>query len=237
MNRRRIFLFFIIGGIAWSLVSTSALASNWRSAAGAFDFQFNNHMDYHQQSKLLPNGNLSGFLYITYTGEYDEAGIPIAEHCNKDTAEADCVPGWRMKGEPGMAKMLYHNGDHPVWLIDNRADIPQPGAYTLFHWASQSMSMDKSSEHSQGGECVAESAMELIPGVMCHGYFIELRAIKSFVFKHHKDKVAITRGIDIATHVNIVTSTPKMGHGDDNSDGGHSTDDSGDSGDSNDHTH
>ncbi len=135
-------------GLAFSLIAAPTAADERDDddddGAPAFDFLFGNHIDTHQQSRLRRNGDLSGVLYVYYTGEIDEvSGLPVARHprgamhdeiCGVDL---DCVVGWRLRGVAGEAKFLYHGGvngnDHPVWLVDRTA-IPQPGAYSHFHW-------------------------------------------------------------------------------------------------------
>ena len=59
---------------------------------------------------------------------------------------------------------LYHTmGDHPTWLVD-RADIPQPGAFSHFHFLG---------------------ADPLQAAEMRNGYFLELQATDRFCFVHH----------------------------------------------------
>jgi hypothetical protein len=92
--------------------------------------------------------------------------------------------------------------DHPVWLVD-RTDIPQPGAYAHFHWITED-STDPRPVPDPG--CNAEMAMDLTPGAVCPGYFLELFAIGSFAFEHEGQQIPVDPGLDIATHVNLVTS-------------------------------
>jgi hypothetical protein len=105
--------------------------------------------------------------------------------------------GWTLNGRPIRATFLYHaDHDHPVFLV-NRPDIPQPGAFSHFHWLG---SMP-------------------VPGGPADGYMLQLTAVDRFCFIHHgaeaatsaetcRDKggVNVDPGIDIATHLNIVTS-------------------------------
>jgi hypothetical protein len=163
----------------------------WRDNAPPYDSLFGNHIDTHQQSKLLPNGDLLGFLYITFTGEYGEGGIPIAEHCDENTPPKSCVVGWRFGGKPGSATFVFHDGDHPIWLVDSRNDIPQPGGFVHFHW------LDGPNE--AGG---------LIEGQVYAGYFLELFAVRKFVFSHGGDSILVASGLDTATHINVVASFP-----------------------------
>jgi len=171
---------------------------------GPFNYLFGNHIDSHQISKLVGNGDLRGKLMITFTGDYNSSGIPVAKHCSSDTEEKDCVVGWKFLGRPGKATFLYHHQDHPVWLVENRSDLPQPGAFTHFHWVSNTDMNTHDSTHTIG--CNAQSAEQLTVGLECTGYFLRLVAIKHFVFKHHMDIIPVSVGVDTATHTNIVTS-------------------------------
>jgi hypothetical protein len=82
----------------------------------------------------------------------------------------------------------------------NRQDIPEPGAHAHFHWL--------------GG------TMEIVQG---DGYLLQLTAVDKFCFIHHgaagatsgktcRDNggINVDLGIDIATHLNIVTSAPGL---------------------------
>jgi hypothetical protein len=189
-----------IGAIAILIVASTiageaqAAGYPWKDHAAPYDFLFGNEFDTHQQTRTTKSG-LSGFLYVHYTGEMTSDGLPVAHH--GDCAEVPCDVGWQLRGAPAMAAFLYHvDDDHPVWLVDRR-DIPQPGAYAHFHWIG---------------------AMPTMRGDVSNGYLLELQAVKSFCFVHHamatsgtcddRGGVAVRAGIDIATHVNIVASTP-----------------------------
>ena len=115
-------------------ISTADAGRSWKDHKPPYDFLFGNHIDTHQETRLEKDGDLSGFFYITYTGEFTPDGLPIARHCDADTPPKKCVAGWILRGEPGLAKFVFHSGnDHPIWLVD-RTDIPQPGSYAHFHW-------------------------------------------------------------------------------------------------------
>ena len=46
-----------------------------------YDFLFGNHIDTHQETQLLNDGNLFGLFYIIFTGAIDPgSGLPIARH-------------------------------------------------------------------------------------------------------------------------------------------------------------
>ncbi len=90
--------------------------------------------------------------------------------------------------------------DHKVFWIE-RADIPQPGGFEHFHWTGMP-------EPTQ-------------PYLHVPGYLLELTATNRFCFIHHDVGMAMSaktcresggvkvgRGIDIATHLNIVANDP-----------------------------
>ena len=59
-------------------------------------------------------------------------------------------------------------------------------------------------------------AMDLMEGMMYEGYFLELTAKDTFVFKHGDEEILVTPGLDLATHLNLVTVFPDLsGTGDD----------------------
>ena len=173
----------------------SAQGYPWRNHDPNYPFLFGNDFDTHQQTRQTPSGGLAGFFYVRYTGELTTDGYPVARHANCDQVNV-CRVGWILRGERGSATFLYPAmDDHPTWLV-NRADIPQPGAFSHFHFVG--------AEPTQIGETLG-------------GYFLELQAIDRFCFVHHDmgaaegrcadiGGVAVSAGIDIATHVNIVGS-------------------------------
>jgi hypothetical protein len=183
---------------ALSLVTSSAAAamSAWNNHAAPLDFKFGNDIDGHQQSQIRKNGDLAGFLYVRFTGVTTADGYRAASHadCN---AMPDCSVGWTMLGKKRDAAFLYHDmDDHPVFLID-RSEIPQPGAFAHFHRVGP--------DHASSGS----------------GYLLQLVAVDKFCFIHHEGDMAetnktcqenggvvITPGLDVASHLNIVTSTP-----------------------------
>jgi hypothetical protein len=162
-----------------------------------YDFEFGNHFDTHQQSRMLRNGTLSGFLYVTDSGEDPIEGIPVLEHCDENTDPAQCHVGWSFSAKPGRADFVFHDMDHPLWLVE-RGDIPQPGAFAHFHWLG--------GPNKAGGLDETANMMQV-------GYFIQLRALRKFYFKHGKETVLVRPGIDIATHVNLVSSFPATTNG------------------------
>lgn len=157
----------------------------------ASGFQFGNHIDTHQQTFLLPNGELIGFLLITYTGASTANGFLVAKHPDGMTPPNKIVAGWFLRGKPGRATFVHHHMDHPLWLVASRNDIPQPGAYSHFHWTG-----------------APGMAGMLVPGEEHDGYFLELTAIRRFAFAHAGEEIEVVPGTDLATHLNIVASFP-----------------------------
>lgn len=189
-NRLSVFVIFF----SVSMVLTAAMAEGggypWKDHAQPYTFIFENHFDTHQQSQLKSNGELFGFFYITPTGD-EINGTPVFEHCNANTLPESCEVGWILKGKQGHATFVYLSSDHPVWLVESRNDIPQPGAFSHFHWLGEPMT---ASELNQGGNY--------------DGYFLELQALDKFYLRHGGEDVLVMPGIDISTHVNIVGSFP-----------------------------
>lgn len=186
------------------VVAAAASASDqypWNDHAAPYTFLFNNDIDTHQQTQQLPDGSLSGFFYVSFTGVVTRDGYRVATHVDCTTTTS-CTVGWTLSGQPRMAAFLYQVGnDHPVFLM-NRLDIPEPGAFAHFHWLDYSGSLPPVDLN--------------VPG-----YLLQLSAVDSFCFIHdvagadtaRKGKtcrdnggIAVNPGIDIATHLNIVTS-------------------------------
>ena len=164
----------------------------WKYQQSPNDFMFDNHIDTHQQSRILPDSSLKGYLYVRFTGEYTAEGLPVAEHSDCDIWADECSVGWQWEAVPGEATFVYHDGmDHPIWFVDSRSDLPQPGAYTHFHWAGW-----------------PENAGMLTPGDRLSGYFLKLVAKDTFAFEHGGEKIPVFPGDDDATHLNIVFSYP-----------------------------
>lgn len=186
-------LTFLIIMFLGPLVVNAGDGYPWRDHSFPYDFRFGNHIDTHQQTKLMEDEDIFGFLYITFTGEVTTGGLPVARHCSHDTSPDKCFVGWILRGKPGKATFVFHRMDHPIWLVDNRSDIPQPGAFSHFHWLSG-----------------PEMAEDLVHGQPYEEYFIELRAINTFAFLHGGEHIPVFPGTDISTHVNIVGSFPLM---------------------------
>jgi hypothetical protein len=187
-----------------ALVSTAVLAASgtaaalsihpWRDHAPPFDFLFGNEFDSHQETRESRGGGLSGFFYVSFTGVTTTDGYRVATHVDCD-AGAHCTVGWLLKGRPTEATLVSHDqGSHPLFSLP-RADIPQPGAYSHFHWLGDMPMVDQRVE----------------------GYLLELISVDRFCFMHHGAAAAqstqtcrdnggipVTPGLDVATHLNIV---------------------------------
>lgn len=163
---------------------SSAVAGGppWTGHATPFDFLFGNQIDQYLQSKLLGNGDIQGFFYITFTGKTN-LGYPAADH-GEDTV------GWVVYGVPVKAKLLaLPPMMHPQWCI-NPADLPREKGFSHFHWLGMPMMADG-----------------LKVGQTYGGYLLKLTAIDSFYFTMAGGFI-VTPGIDDYSHLNIVTSCP-----------------------------
>jgi hypothetical protein len=170
----------------------------WNNHAAPFTFLFDNEIDTHQQTRRTRDGSLFGFFYIQFTRVITKDRYRVAEHVDCNGADADCTVGWTLNGKPVKATFLYQaEHDHPVFLV-NRQDIPQPGTHAHFHWLGDTMQIE-----------------------LGDGYLLQLTAVDKFCFIHHgaadatssktcRDNggINVDPGIDIATHLNIVTSAP-----------------------------
>lgn len=126
------------------LVASVALADEtdldadypWRFHAGPFSFKFYNQIDSHQQSRIVDGGKLQGFLYIHYTGEYTDDGLPVAERAKCPHLEnlEDCRVGWILTGVPISATLVTKSPR--IWSID-LADLPREPGYNHFQWLGE----------------------------------------------------------------------------------------------------
>lgn len=177
-----------------TITETVAGGYPWNDNAKPYDFLFYNNFDTHQQTQLKANGELFGFFYITFTGE-EVDGIPVAEHCDDATLADECEVGWIIRGKfigGDNQPTFVFKGDHPIWLVKSRNDIPQPGSFSHFHWLGD-----------------PQGASELVEGEGYEGYILELQAVNTFYFRHSSgEELLVMPRIDISTHVNIVGSFP-----------------------------
>ena len=180
-------------------VATAADLYPWRNHAAPFNFLFGNEIDGHQQTRQTQDGTLFGFFYIQFTGVVTKDRYRVATHVDCNAPTSGCTVGWTLHGEAVPATFLYQvDDDHPVFLV-GRADIPQPGAFSHFHWLGSMPAV----------------------GAVANGYLLQLTAADRFCFIHHGAESAtgaktcrdngglrVERGADIATHLNIVTNAP-----------------------------
>ena len=206
---RRLFSPLPLSVILMASTPAAGLAADlypWTNHAKPYSFVFNGgaDIDTHQQT-LLNNSTkeLSGFLYIQFTGAVSKDGYRVASHVDCNATGAACTVGWQVRGQHITATLVYHvEPDHPTWLVDRDA-IPQPGAYSHFHWS--------------------DSADPPIVGSTHEGYLLQLDAADTFCFVHGdaasfdsrltcendaNGGVIVRPGIDIATHLNVVGSYP-----------------------------
>lgn len=240
----------VIGGalaLAFAMVTAHAVG-NQELHKAPYNFLMGNHIDTHMENKLQNDGSLKGRLYIIFTGETDEAsGLPVARHprgagqhneeCGVDPV--DCVVGWHVRALAADAVFISHSGvngdDHPIWLINSRNGIPQPGSYTHFHWITntssdpriQSVPVPNACDVNMAGMLegdVITGLLELDGGtngswpdakvhvgggaenLVCPGWLLEITAIREFAFQHGGEKIAVSPGTDNNTHLNIVTN-------------------------------
>jgi hypothetical protein len=104
------------------------------------------------------------------------------------------------------------NGDdHSVWMV-NRVDIPQPGSFTHFHWITWNSTDPRAA--TVPAECNVQTAGDLEynaemseEDIVCPGWFLEIKSDKKkFAFEHGNEVVPVRKGIDNATHLNLVTN-------------------------------
>lgn len=213
--------------------------------AAPFDFLFGNHIDTHIQLNLKTKKDgspkrLKGSFYIIFTDDLGESlgidqvsGLPIARHprgTNEDHDETCgvspnivCVVGWHMRGLPGAAKFISHDGingdDHPIWMV-NRAEeasapapgmvIPQPGSYTHAHWITRTSTDPRYSDVLD--PCNKQKAGQLedqdptAVNEVCQGWFLQITAKRNFAFKHGGEIIPVRRGVDNRSHLNTVTN-------------------------------
>lgn len=148
--------------------------------------------------------------------------------------------GWHVRALPAEAVFISHSGvngnDHPVWLINSRNGIPQPGSYTHFHWITSWSSDGRWDEVPEGCDVAMAGALEgdvvtgdltlddgfnlpitwgevdvhvgadSAEGLVCPGWLLELTAIRSFAFVHGGEAIAVSPGTDNSTHLNVVTN-------------------------------
>jgi hypothetical protein len=250
----------LILGCCAAAGSARAAGFSWQDHLAPFSFLFGNHIDTHLETKLNRDGTLNGFFYVHRLDENSDGvpdvtadGLPVFGHCTKPEDYATCQAGWNVKGYPCIkevngctAMFLYHKDDHPVWLIGprlrmgmdgqtylagTRAQVPQPGRPTHWHWLTEGSTHEGTLLPSSIADiedqfgisiavdprCNVAMAEQLTSGVICPGYFLELdvRPVSAepptapgpaWAFKHGGEAIPVLPGPDLRTHINYVTS-------------------------------
>jgi hypothetical protein len=183
--KRLLILAILLLSFALAATAYAVTGYPWKSHAEPYDFQFENNIDAHQQSKLNGRDQLGGFFYIKYTGTFVD-DVPEAEHGDCDQPDVGCTVGWTLKGIKSKATLFANDGgQHPQWCIETGEIPPSPG-YSHFHWLNESA--------NAGG---------LTVGQEYEGYLLKLTAVDHFYFQHH-GSYEVTPGIDTLTHDNVV---------------------------------
>lgn len=133
---KKMFVIIILGlllvsGATVARADAPDLGFPWADHASPFSFKFNNLIDNHQQTRLLPNGRLQGYIYIQFTGEMKN-GIPVARRANCDDPALDCRVGWEIIGIPVKGAHLIQKGPR-LWSFPAGA-LPADPQYVHFHW-------------------------------------------------------------------------------------------------------
>lgn len=195
MRKISVLLAMLVVSVLAAYPAHSADLYPWNNHAAPLNFLFGNDFDTHQQTRQYDGGLLFGFFYVSFNGVVTKDGYRVASHA--DCNSTPCTVGWILDGKRRMATFLYEAAsDHPVFLLP-RQEIPEPGAFSHFHWLGA----------------------EPTPGEARKGYLLQLTAVDTFCFFHHltgkanstiscRDAggIPVKPGIDIATHLNIVTS-------------------------------
>jgi hypothetical protein len=103
----------------------------WKNHAAPYAFTFGNLIDNHQQSRLLPNGRLQGFIYLQFTGEVMD-GVPVARRANCDDPTLDCRVGWEIIGVPVQGAHLVQKRPR-LWSFAYRS-LPTDPEFVHFQW-------------------------------------------------------------------------------------------------------
>ncbi len=170
-----------------AVLASAGTGYPWKDHAAPYPFLFGNHIDTHQQSRLLSGGQLQGFLYIHYTGETID-GIPVAEHIECPTDPAGCVVGWTFQGVPAQGTVVSKDEMGMPQICISPAVLRRLAGFSHFHWLGDPM-MD----------------MDLLVGQTYSGYLLKLTARATFYFRHHADHlILVIPGVDTTSHANVM---------------------------------
>lgn len=180
----RILLFLLAAGVL-GLVSAgpadAAKARTWMNHAAPFNYLFGNAFDNYQETQLNTDGTLTGFLYVTFTGQTTSDGYPVAIHNNCPFLGSQCQAGWTISGRPGQASygteaMLSRD---LIWQTRS-GDIPQPGSFSLFQMTGLPATTEMTCP------CMESMLTPTQPGqtsARTPGYYLQITASQSFCFR------------------------------------------------------
>lgn len=141
-----------------------------------------------------------------------------------------CEVGWYVEGVPAAFKYLFHAGvngdDHGMWMVNRAEEYPgggapapgmvitQPFLPSHAHWISAGSTDSRAGDVSAACDKNNAGQLESADGnndptavnEVCQGWFLELRAVQSFAFKHGGELIPIHPGVDLRSHLNIMTN-------------------------------
>ncbi len=209
---KKILLAFAIGllllsGASAALADEPDTGFTWKNHAAPFSIMFGNLIDNHQQTRLLDNGRLQGYIYIQFTGEMID-GVPAARRANCDDPALDCRVGWEVTGVPVDGAQLVQKGPR-LWDIPQE-NLPSDPEFVHFQW-----------EGTPKKPC----GLVISDDVSYSGYLFKRTAVTTFYWLGgNEDKETgrlVTPGIDL--HSNLLGRWTGGGGQDD----GHSGEDPG----------
>lgn len=198
---------------------------------GEFDQKSGLPIAVHCDADTPPNDCFPGWLIraVPCIPEYNNCAAAFMYHFRDH-------PYWLI----GDSSTLDANADgfvDPEAVFDGavkgmRSKLPQPFPISHFHWLTEGLDTDPEQEGLEfpsslqaveavlgvdihvPEQCNVPVAGQLaLPGVICPGYILGLRAVASFAFRHGRNTlndapelIPVTPGIDIATHHNILSS-------------------------------
>lgn len=150
-------------------------------------FYFKSFIDSYIDVKKNDDGDLTGYIFIELTGVENENGIPKATLCRRDSSN-NCSIGWRIKGKPTEASILYHHKGIPIWLAHDKNLLVPPKGYSFFHWTENTFNNNNTQI-----------------GTKSNGYIFQLVAARQFILQVYGIEVLINPGLDTYSHKNIDT--------------------------------